>query len=58
MEPKEAAQLASLLHLPAGITITSVHPSSTELIIHIACHMASMTCPECHQPSARIHGNY
>jgi len=58
MEPREAARLASILHLPAGITITSIHPSATELVIRVACHAASMPCPECHQPSTRIHGNY
>src|SRR5450759_1602567 len=58
MEPREAARLASILHLPAGITITSIHPSATELVIRVMCHTASMPCPECHQPSTRIHGNY
>ncbi len=58
MEPREAALLSSILHLPAGITILSVHPSATELVIRVACHAPSMPCPECHQPSTRIHGNY
>lgn len=58
MEPREAALLASILHLPAGITITSVHLSPTELVIRVACQALSMPCPECHQPSTRIHGNY
>src|SRR5260221_4867545 len=58
MEPREAALLSSILHLPAGITIISVHPSATELVIRVACHAPSMPCPECHQPSTRIHGNY
>src|ERR1700676_1823427 len=58
MEPREAALLSSILHLPAGITITSVHPSATELVVRIACHAPSMPCPECHQLSARIHGSY
>ena len=59
MEPREeAALLSSLLHLPAGITITSVDPSATELVVRLACHTPSMPCPECHQPSARIHGSY
>jgi hypothetical protein len=42
MEPREAALLSSILHLPAGITITSVHPSPTELVIRVACHAPSM----------------
>src|SRR5437588_11511644 len=58
MEPKEAVLLSSILHLPAGITITSVHPSATELVVGIACESASMPCPECDQPSTRIHSNY
>ena len=58
MEPREAALLSSILHLPAGITILSVHPSATELVVGVACHAPSMPCPECHQPSTRIHGNY
>src|SRR5712692_1400150 len=58
MEPKEAALLSSILHLPAGIMITSIHPSATELVVRIACQNTSMPCPECQQPSTRIHGNY
>ncbi len=58
MEPREAALLSSVLHLPAGLTITSVHPSATELVVGLACHTPSMPCPECHQLSTRIHGNY
>src|SRR2546423_15422908 len=58
MEPKEAVLLSSILHLPAGITITSVHPSATELVVRIVCCSSSMPCPECHQPSTRIHSNY
>jgi transposase len=58
MEPREAARLSSILHLPAGITITSVHPSATELVVCVASHAPSMPCPECHQLSTRIHGNY
>src|SRR3989442_2293710 len=58
MEPREAVLLSSILHLPAGVTITSVHPSATELAVDVACHAPSMPCPECHQLSARIHGSY
>jgi transposase len=58
MEPTEAARLASIFHLPAGITILSVHPGATELVIGVACQAASMPCPECQQLSTRIHGNY
>src|SRR5258708_25686411 len=58
MEPREAELLSSILHLPAGITVKSVHPSVTELVVRIACHAPSMPCPECHQPSAHLHGIY
>src|SRR5207253_7139222 len=58
MNPREMALVSSLFHLPAGITITSIHPSASELVMAVACHTASMPCPECHQPSARIHGHY
>src|SRR5271170_5136317 len=58
MEPQEAALLSSILHLPAGITITSVHPSATDLLIRLVCCSSSMPCPECHQLSDRIHSNY
>jgi transposase len=58
MEPREAVLLSSIVHLPAGITITSVHPSATDLVVRVACHATSMPCPECHQLSARIHGSY
>src|SRR5258707_7807837 len=58
MEPREAALRWSILHLPAGSTITSVHRRATELTVDVACHAPSMPCPECHQLSARIHGSY
>jgi transposase len=58
MNPREMALLSSVLHLPAGITIASVHPSATELVVCVSCHAPSMECPQCHQPSARIHGHY
>jgi transposase len=58
MDPREITLLSSLFHLPAGIAITSVHSSASELGLDVACQAASMPCPECHQPSARIHGHY
>src|SRR6266566_3564750 len=50
--------LSSVFHFPAGITIDSIDPSANELVIRIACDAPSMPCPECHQPSARIHSCY
>jgi transposase len=58
MDPREMTLFSRVFHLPAGIAITSVHPSATELVMCVACQLASMPCPECHQPSARIHGHY
>src|SRR6266566_8005806 len=50
--------LSSVFHFPAGITIDSIDPSANELVIRIACDFPSMPCPECRQPSARIHSCY
>jgi transposase len=50
--------LSSVFHFPAGITIDSIDPSANELVIRIACDFPHMPCPECHQPSARIHSCY
>src|SRR5579875_2738558 len=58
MDTKEMALLRSVLHFPAGITMTSAHPTATELIIRVGCHLPMMPCPGCAQPSARIHGHY
>jgi transposase len=58
MDPREMALFSRVFHLPAGIAVTSVHPSASELVIGVACYTASMECPACHQSSARIHGHY
>src|SRR6266699_6219621 len=50
--------LSSVFHFPAGITIDSIDPSANELVISITCDAPSMPCPQCHQPSFRIHGHY
>src|SRR5690348_14241259 len=49
---------SSVFHFPAGISIDSVDPSANELVIGVACEAPSMPCPECQQPSARIHSHY
>src|SRR5438876_815065 len=49
---------ASVFHFPAGITIDSIDPSANELMMRVACDFPSMPCPECQQPSARIHSRY
>jgi len=58
MDPREIALFSRVFHLPAEITMTSVDPSPTELVMGVACQAPCMECPECHQPSARIHGSY
>jgi transposase len=58
MNPREMALFSRVFHLPAGIAVTSIHPSASELVIGVACQAASMECPECHEPSTRIHGHY
>src|SRR5437764_6959708 len=58
MDPREIALFSRVFHLPAEITIASVDPSPTELVMGVACQAPRMECPECHQPSARIHGSY
>ena len=50
--------LSSVFHFPAGITIDSIDPSVNELVIGLACDVPSMPCPQCQQPSFRIHGHY
>ncbi len=56
MEPKEIVLQSSIFHLPAGISVHSVHLSVTELVVRIGYQTSSMPCPECHQPSAHLHG--
>src|SRR5438128_5357782 len=46
---------ASVFHFPAGITIDTIDPSANELTVGVACDFPCMPCPECQQPSARIH---
>src|SRR5260370_8247389 len=58
MDPREIVFLLRVFHLPTEITIPFVDPSPTELVIGVACQAPRMECPECHQPSARIHGSY
>ena len=58
MDPREIALFSCVFHLPAEITITSVDPSPTELVMGVACQAPRMEYPEYHQPSARIHGSY
>jgi transposase len=50
--------LSSVFHFPAGITIDSIDPGANELVIRIVCDCPRMPCPECQQPSARIHSSY
>lgn len=58
MDKREMDMLSSLFHFPAGVRVASIDPSTNELVIGVACHFASMACPECHQSSDRIHSSY
>jgi transposase len=58
MDPRERALFSRVFHLPAEISIPSVDPSPSELVMGVACQAPRMECPECHQPSARIPGSY
>jgi transposase len=49
---------SSVFHFPAGISVDSIAPSANELVSGSACDLPSMPCPQCHQPSFRIHGHY
>lgn len=51
-------KLSLLFHFPTGVTIDSIDLSATELVIRIVWDVPSMLCPECQQPSARIHSCY
>src|SRR5438876_11763446 len=46
------------LPLPDGIFISSVCPTTTELVVHIACQRSCAACPLCQQASERVHGHY
>lgn len=54
MESTESA----LLPLPEDITLQSVHPSPTSVVVRLACQRPSAACPQCQQPSERVHGHY
>lgn len=54
MEPTESA----LLPLPEDITLQAVHPTLTSVVVRIACQRPSAACPQCQQPSTRVHGHY
>ena len=58
MDKTVSEMLSSLFHFPAGITVESVHPSANDLVIRISCCNPSMPCPDCQQPSCRIHSHY
>jgi transposase len=43
---------------PSGIVIASVQPTTTSLVVQIACRHPCAACPLCGQSSERIHGHY
>lgn len=54
MEPVETV----FLPLPEGIVLQSVHSTVTAIVVQIACRQKSAACPQCEQPSQRVHGCY
>lgn len=48
----------AFLPLPMGIVLQSVHPSEITVVVQVACQHPSAACPQCGQPSARVHGRY
>ena len=54
MESVETA----LLPLPEGITLESVHPTESSVVVRITCRSSSAACPVCQQCSERVHGHY
>src|SRR5438874_8848223 len=43
------------LSLPDGIFISSVHATTTELVVRIACQRSCAACPLCQQTSERVY---
>jgi len=54
----QATLSSPFLPLPDGLVMTSVDVETNCLVVHIACQLKSALCPECEQPSERIHGSY
>ncbi len=46
------------LPLPDSLAITSVAATATHLVVHVTCTSPTACCPQCQQPSDRIHGHY
>ena len=46
------------LPLPDGIVIASVRPTTSRLVVQVACCHSSATCPLCQQSSERVRGTY
>jgi hypothetical protein len=46
------------LPLPDDIVISSIHPTTTELVVSIACKKPYALCPRCGARSERMHGYY
>ncbi|GLV53255.1 transposase [Dictyobacter sp. S3.2.2.5] len=46
------------LPLPDDICISSIRPTTTELIVSIACTKTYAHCPRCGARSERVHGHY
>src|SRR5258708_19800893 len=55
MDPREIALFSHVFHLPAEITITSVDPSPTQLVIGLACPPPPRDAPDGHPLPPPIH---
>jgi transposase len=49
---------SAFLPLPDGLVIVSLAATETHLMVHVACTVPTACCPQCQQPSDRIHGHY
>ena len=54
----EIGILSSCLRLPSNLAVVSASPTTTNLVVQVACQELAAACPLCRQPSERIHGRY
>lgn len=47
-----------LLPLPEGIVLQTICPTASSVVVWIACTNLVAACPQCQQPSERVHGHY
>jgi transposase len=54
----ETELFASVFLLPDTIAVEAVYPTTSHLIVRVACVLKHAACPVCEHPSERIHGRY